>query len=129
METKRETAMSWWNQLDVIDKTMYAFTVDQFNRDWKSLTGSEIEKLWAVWADKEKPQTPTKPSGMEGEFLNTVETLAQNLKKRLLREAVKEWEQHRHNTEITPVMAQKLAADMVRKELAMEVYYSLSVKP
>ena len=66
---------------------------------------------------------------MEGEFLNAVETLAANLKTRLLREAVKEWEQHRRNTEITPVMAQKLAADMVRRELAMEVYYSLSVKP
>ena len=60
---------------------------------------------------------------------NAVETLAANLKTRLLREAVKEWEQHRRNTEITPVMAQKLAADMVRRELAMEVYYSLSVKP
>ena len=29
---------------------------------------------------------------MEGEFLNAVETLAANLKTRLLREAVKEWE-------------------------------------
>ena len=83
------------------------------------------EELFKITA----PQTPTKPSGMEGEFLNAVETLAANLKTRLLREAVKEWEQHRRNTEITPVMAQKLAADMVRRELAMEVYYSLSTKP
>lgn len=77
----------------------------------------------------EEMETTPKKNSIEAEFLTAVEKAAEALKTRLLRESVKEWEQHRHNTEITPTMAQKLAADMVRRELAMEVYYSLSIKP
>lgn len=66
---------------------------------------------------------------MEKVFIQTVEAKAEALKQRLIKEAHKEWEQHRQNTEINPVQAEQLAAQFVTKELAMEVFYSLSVKP
>ena len=66
---------------------------------------------------------------MEKVFINAIEAQAEALKQRLIKEAHKEWEQHRQNTEINPMQAEQLARRFVTKELAMEVYYSLSVKP
>lgn len=47
-ESTRRQALEWWNQLNVIDKSLLAQKYSNFlyGRGFVSLTGSEIEEIW-----------------------------------------------------------------------------------
>ena len=83
---------------------------------------------YTEWNNLLNPYKKTQ-NNMEKVFIDAIEAQAEALKQRLIREAHKEWEQHRQNTELNPAQAEQLSRQFVTKELAMEVYYSLSVKP
>lgn len=62
-------------------------------------------------------------------FIESVCTDIDKIAAKIKVEALKEWEQHRQNTGITPMEADQLARDFVTKSLAMDLYYRLSINP